>query len=238
MKVIQNALLIFLSVCLMFSCENKRKAIPQEELNNKDTFVETTAVIDESALRKYFGTEHIKIDTVGRTTIVSVSGSQLLLSKKRKMGLRWESPEPWASVAATFQGKTLSAGTDSLIYDVMMEGDKYRFSYSTRQLREANRYLSVCEAFVINLNYKDHIAMKKMFSKDINSKYNTIQIKTFIQSTFGEDHIARTELIGTKIVGTKYSFYINFWNTEHQVQTYVFSFLEGDDRIAGVQIAK
>src|SRR5690606_31619528 len=99
-------------------------------------------------------------------------------------------------------------------------------------------YLSICEAFARHLNNKDYERVSKLLSPDITVKYNDVQLRNFLQSTFGEELIERTELIGTKIVESKYSFYINFWNIDNQAQTYAFSFLAGNDRIAGVQIIK
>lgn len=234
MRLLYN-LLTFYFLCLIYSCNNSNKdTLSQNHLEDIDTAI----VIDSLELSKYFETDDIKIDTAKRNINVTINNSKLILDKKKKMGIKWENSEPWISVAATYQVKTIDTNIDSLIYNVKIEDSENQYSYSIKQLKQANTYLSTCWGFVKCLNNNDYLAIKELLSPEIIAKYNDIQIENFIRSTFGKNLISRTELIGTKIVKSKYSFYINFWDIANNSQTYTFSFLEGNNKIAGMQIVK
>jgi hypothetical protein len=222
---------------LMFfsSCANTNEEPATENVPNKDAVVNK---LDQSVLSEYFLTNEITIDTLKHSIEVNINNSKLMAIKKEKMGKRWESPEPWVSVAATHQAKPLAEGIDSLFYNIVMFEKKYKYGYSVKQLQTANSYISICEQFASYLNSNDYISIKKLLSVDITDNYNDAQLRNFLQSTFGNEKIERTELIGTKIVGSKYSFYINFWKTSNQARTYAFSFLDGNSKIAGIQVPK
>jgi len=225
-------------IALMFfvSCGNKNEKSVKAPPSTKEEKVVNK--VDQSVLSEYFRTNQINIDTFKHSIEVSVSNAKLLAVKKEKMGARWESPEPWVSVSATYQAKSLSEDVDSLFYNVTMNEQQYRYAYSVKQLQKANSYISTCEQFASFLNAKDFNAVKALLSVDITKAFNDDGLRNFLKYTFSEEVIDRTELIGTKIVGTKYSFYINFWDAHNQGRTYAFSFMEGSNKIAGIQIAK
>jgi hypothetical protein len=229
-------ILVFLCVLLsMLSCGNHEEVSVVKALSEKDTAV---VAVNQPTLTEYFGTNEIAVDTLKHIIEVCIVNSKLLQAKKKKMGARWGNPEPWVSVAATYQSRLLSAGIDSLAYNVSMDGKKNRYVYSVKQLQKSNNYIAVCERFAAYLNSGNYNAIKQLLSHDIIGKYNDVQIKNFLKSTFGERRIDRTELVGTKIVADKYSFYIDFWYSPSVAQTYGFSFLEGSNKIAGIQIPK
>jgi hypothetical protein len=228
--------LVFLCALLsMLSCENHEEAHKVKEVLQQDTAV---IAVNRTTLSEYFGTDEIAVDTLEHIVEVDIVNSKLLQGKKKKMGAKWDGPEAWASVAATYQSKLLGVGIDSLAYNVSMDGKKNRYVYSVKQLQKATSYIAVCEQFAVYLNSGDYSAIKQLLSAEILSKHSDAQIRSFLKSTFGGKRIDRTELIATKIVGNKYSFYINFWYAANQVQTYGFSFLEGNDKIGGIQVPK
>lgn len=201
MKLSKFFLHMCLVSCLIFSCGEKGVEVSQKQFDNiNKEMVSEDVVMDKSALQDYFETTDIEIDTLERTIMVSVSGSQLLLSKRRKMGAQWGGSEPWVSVAVTYQAKTINIDIDSFIYEVIMEGEKSRYSYSLEQLKKANHYLLICDKFARHLNNKEFKKIIKLLSSDITAKYNDVQLRNFIESTFGEGCYERIELIGTNTV--------------------------------------
>lgn len=224
------------SIFLVSSCGNQENTTPvAKDLSEQDT---TVIAVNDSTLSKYFKTDEVDVDTLRHIIEVNIANSRLLEAKKKKMGARWENPEPWVSVAATYQSRLMDTNIDSLAYNVNMNGEKSRYVYSVKQLQKALAYISVCEHFAAYLNAEDYLAIKQLLSPNILGEYNDAQIRGFITSTFGDKHIDRTELIGTKIVGAKYSFFIDFYYSPSVRQTYGFSFMENDIKIAGIQIPK
>jgi hypothetical protein len=224
------------SMFMISSCGNHEHTVPTiKDITEHDT---TAVAVNESTLSTYFKTDEVVLDTLEHTIEVNIANSRLLQAKRKKMGTRWESPEPWVSVAATYQSRLLDKSIDSLSYNVSMDGEKSTYVYSVRQLQKSLTYVAYCENFATYLNSGNYSAIKKMLSADILDKHSDAQIRDFITSTFGDKHINRIELIGTKIVGTKYSFFIDFCYSLSVRQTYAFSFFEGDDKIGGLQVPK
>lgn len=234
-----KALRLVLNGCILFSifsCSRQNDEPVSKKLSNKDTAIIFN--VNQPKLLKYFETDQITIDTLDHAIEVKIANSKLLEAKKKKMGAKWESPEAWISVAATYQSKLLNAPIDSLAYIVNMDGKQSKYVYSVKQLQKANSYIAICEQFAAYLNSKDYSSIKELLATNILSSYNDTQIKDFLKATFGEKKIDRTELIATKIVGNNYSFYINFWYSPDEAQTFGFVFLNPVNKIAGIQIPK
>lgn len=228
--------LLFSCLLLSFlSCGNQSEKLENENTTNKE-FVSPR--IDKPNLLTYFDAQEVIFDTVKNRIEVNIINSKYLQGIKEKIGKKWESPEPWVSVAATYQSHLLNGGIDSLVYYVRMEGHEDRYIYSVKQLQKAYGYVGVCEQFATYLNSENFNAIKSLLSNVILSELNDEQLKDFLKSAFRKMEVDRTELIGTKIIGDKYSFYINFKYADNFVQTYAFSFLEKDNKIAGIEVPK
>jgi hypothetical protein len=222
---------------LLYSCQN----LDDVGSNHKEPprKVEVPShIINLSTLSEYFGTNEVDLDTVKGVINVNVRNSKLLLAKKEKMGNKWQNPEAWVSVVATHQSKLLDSNIDSLTYTVKMDKAAYYYSYSVKQLQRAREYLTVCEKFADYLNSTDYDSIRNLLSDSIEEKRSDGALKNLLSAIFDENTITHTELIATKIIGNKYSFYINFWYAPDRAQAYGFSFIEPDSRIAGIRILK